>query len=579
MKLYIFLCDQEWTIEKILSCPPQTNLKEDDCLADYLSGGSSRPTTETLKEQRQTMLTMHFSECNQDMLTVICAYPQHFLVFLSDATTPEGFQDFLNQYLKCLTWAKENLELLYDDGYYRIQEINNQLMDFQRELIKSNQQLSNVLQEIRSANNMYAMLEHDDLTGLLTAASFYKKAQELLNHSENPTFHVIAIHLERFKLVNETFGRKAGDELLKNIATFLTGLSGSEHGLLARISGSRFCIFMPAEYNFYHTLQEHLSVFLKNYPLPIQLPARIGVYLTSENSMISIEKMCDRALIAIDSITAGLGTRLAFYNQDLHEKLKLENMILDHVQDALIQQEFLMYLQPKVDLPEGTVVGAEALIRWHHPEMGWITPDKFIPVLEKHGYIYEVDQFIWEEACKVLHFLKEHGKPLFPISVNVARWDLYQSNLLDVLTGLLAKYQLEPEDLRLEILERTYAYDSDSISQVVNRLRNAGFLIEMDDFGVGESSLSMIADMHIDFLKLDRYFLASGLQDKRRVEIIRFIINLAKSLNIKIIAEGVETQEQSDMLLALGCNRVQGYLYGKPIPAKEFLRTYFADVL
>ncbi len=242
------------------------------------------------------------------------------------------------------------------------------------------------------------------------------------------------------------------------------------------------------------------------------------------------------------------------------------------MQGALKNREFQCYLQPKVDMSTGDMVGAEALIRWISPEMGFIPPDKFIPLLEKEGGIYAVDQFIWEEACRFLRERKERGLEPMRVSVNLARADLYQPDLPQVLDNLLKKYGLAPQELNLEIIERDYTGDTEHMFEILTGLRNRGFLIEMDDFGVGESSLAMAAEMPVDVLKLDRMFLVKNLHSERHVAVIRLILELAKTLGMKVIAEGVETQEQADLLLSLGCRYAQGYFYGRPEPAENFLK-------
>ncbi len=222
-----------------------------------------------------------------------------------------------------------------------------------------------------------------------------------------------------------------------------------------------------------------------------------------------------------------------------------------------------------MEIATGKVIGAEALIRWNHSKLGWIRPDQFIPTLEKNGYIYEVDQFIWEETCRFLADRKKKGLRQIPISVNVARSDLYQKDLISVFHNLLAKYDLDASLLHLEVIERSYAKDSETMLKVLSQLRAEGFPIEMDDFGTGESSLAMVSRMPVDYLKLDRQFVNTDLSDERHTEIIQFIINLAHTLHIETLAEGVETEEQATLLDSMGCHYAQGYYYAKPMPAEE----------
>lgn len=462
----------------------------------------------------------------------------------------------------------------YKDEYYEIQKMNNQLINSQRALTKTNQRLKQALADIRSANDTIALLEQDELTGLFRVSAFYRKVKWRRVQAPEQLFDIIVLNIEHFSLVNELFGRKASEQLVRSLALFLTGLEHAEDGIIARSSGDVFYLYMPVvlgKERFCDQMEKKLPEFFNAYPLPIHLSGRIGVYTGGEEE-IPVEQMCDRARLALDTVGKQDDGKIAFYTRELHEKLLMEHRILDSVQDALENGEYKLYLQPKVDMAkDGEMVGAEALIRWISPEMGFIPPDKFIPLLEKEGRIYPVDQYIWEEACKFLHERKVRGMKPVTVSVNLARADLYQPDLLDVLTGLLKKYDLKPQELNLEIIERDYTGDSEHMFEILGKLRNTGFTIEMDDFGVGESSLAMAAEMPVDVLKLDRQFLVANLHSERHVAVIRLILNLAKTLGMKVIAEGVETKEQADLLLSLGCHYAQGYLYGKPEPAQKFL--------
>lgn len=462
------------------------------------------------------------------------------------------------------------IDELYKDEFFQIQKLNNQLINSKRALLKSNQQLKQMLAEIRQANDTISLLERDELTGLYRLSAFYREVQKKLTASPEQAFDLIVLDIDQFKRINEISGRKKGDELLQNTAMLLTGLPGAEQGLFSRAFGDTFFIFIPTELCFYATLDKEITSFFRHYPLPVRICHKIGVY-TVHNPSVSAEQICDKATLALDMIDPKSDSKVAFYNESLQHNLLLEHQLLDTVQDALHNGEFQLYLQPKVDIGTGEIIGAEALIRWFHSQLGFVPPDKFIPLLERENGIYPVDQFIWEESCKFLNQRKKRGLRKFPVSVNMARGDLYQPDLTDVLKGLLLTYDLEPSDLHLEVLERTYTSDSSAIFSTLETLRKIGFCIEMDDFGIGESSLSMVAEMPIDVLKLDRHFIVSAGNDPRYKSIIHFIINLATSLNMSTIAEGVETQEQADFLLSLGCQYAQGYYYSKPVPAAELL--------
>lgn len=589
MEQNIFLCDKKWNIEKVLQCSSKYKAKKGSNLTDLVLNPSGLLDNEDFDSQKQSMVMLRFQE--EDAIPVIvCTFPKYFLVFIVRIENEQDFSEFTGCYMQCLAWADEHLQTPYNDEYYEIQLMNNQLINSQRALTKSNMQLKQMLNEVREANNTISLLEQDPLTGLYCASAFYRKVQQYLKNHSAEAYDIIVLDISNFKLINEIFGRKAGDVMLQKLAMFLTGLECAERGVFARASADTFYILMPQELRFYKILDQKVALFLNTYPLPVHLQAKIGVFsvqnsdvadpagaesgisgLSDQDEPISVEQMCDQACLALNTLSPGNDSRIAFYDQELHEKLVKNHQILDSVPDALRNHQFQLYLQTKVDMVSEDAVGAEALIRWIHPELGFIPPNQFIPLLEEQNYIYEVDKYIWEEACKILKQRKDKEMRSLPISVNVARGDLYEDDLVDVLQKLIDTYQLSPGDLHLEILERAYVDDSSNIFQVLSDLRSRGFFIEMDDFGTGVSSLAMVAQMPVNLLKLDRQFLVSGLSDKRHVEVIRFIINLAKTLDIGIIAEGVENQEQADFLLSMGCRYAQGFYYCRPQPAEFFL--------
>lgn len=450
--------------------------------------------------------------------------------------------------------------------------MNNQLINSQRALVKANQRLKKALADIQNAHDRIAVLELDSLTGLCRSAAFYPKVERRLAKNPEKPYDMIALSIAHFAMLNELFGRTASRRLLQELALFLTGLDRDNQGVFSREGLDVFYIFMPGEVRFHARLQEALPRFFETYPLPVHLCARMGV-CSSEGMDISAEQLCNRARLALDTVREESPGQIAFYDQSLHEELLMEHRILDSVQDALNNREFQLYLQPKVDMRTRQPVGAEALIRWVHPEMGFISPGQFIPLLEREGLIYKVDQYIWEEACKFLQARREHGLAQLPVSINLARADFYQKDLLDVLDDLLKKYDLSPKLLHLEVIERAYTDDTDKIFEVLTRLRERGFAIEMDDFGVGASSLSMAAEMPVDVLKLDRSFVCTCVENPKQTKVVQFIIELSKMLGASLIAEGVETQEQADLLCSMGCYYAQGYFYSKPKPAREFLPT------
>ena len=562
----VFLCDTTWTILKPLRLPAGRQLTPGARLTDWLADPEQLADPSFFDGQVQRFVVLQLND-GQGIPALFSLHASHVLAILAHVRSEEDFIFLCRVQERCIGWANEAFQD-YQDEYYRIQQMNNQLLNSQRALMKSNQRYKQVLAEVRDANDLITLLEQDEVTPLLRSSALHHKARERMDAAPGQTFALLVIDLEPLKLVNELFDRAAGDRLLREYSLLLSGLVPSDAVILAHAAGSLFVVFAPEDLHFPETVQTHTNTFLADYPLPMELHAKLGV-CTAEAGTTSSEEMFDRARLALDTLHGASG--MAVYNDALHQKILLQHKLLDSIRPAIQNRELKLYLQPKVHLRDGSVFGAEALVRWIHPELGFVPPMQFIPLLEQQGAIYEVDKFIWEEACRVLALRRDMGLPPRTISVNVARSEFYQPDLLDVLQAMLHKHGLTPDLLHLEILERAYTKDSDQLFQVLTRLRQNGFCIEMDDFGVGESSLAMLTELPVDIIKLDRQFLLSTLKNPRHAEVIRCIVQLAQALDIGVIAEGVETAEQADLLQSLGCTLGQGYFYGKPEPAENFL--------
>ena len=294
-----------------------------------------------------------------------------------------------------------------------------------------------------------------------------------------------------------------------------------------------------------------------------------GIYRVEDRN-VSVERMCDRALLAVRSIKGMYKKFFAYYDDELRSKLLQEQEIVDSMESALAQGQFEIYLQPKYRLKDNRMSGAEALVRWNHPEWGLQSPAVFIPLFERNGFITRLDQYVWDKVCAVMQSWKNRGLPPLPVSVNVSRADIYNADLTAVLMGLLQKYELPPASLHLEITESAYTENPRQIIETVSHLRELGFVVEMDDFGNGYSSLHMLHEMPVDVLKLDMKFIQSEPVTPVNQEIMRFIINLAHLMSLSVVAEGVETEEQLERLRRIGCECVQGYYFSRPVQVKEF---------
>ncbi len=423
--------------------------------------------------------------------------------------------------------------------------------------------------KLRETAAMVNMFQYDRLTGMYSKEFFYQKARERLDSNPNCDYTIICTNIENFKLYNDAFGREAGDRLLREGAGLLRELAG-DTGICGRYSADRYLLLVEQEKE--KRLRQGYSRFAE-YRSDTSMGTvsiRWGIYEITDRS-VSVEQMCDRALLALDGARGQYGGRpYAVYDDALRGKLLREKAITDVMEEALAQEQFAVYLQPKYSLKDNCMAGAEALVRWIHPEWGFMSPGEFIPLFEKNGFIYQLDQYVWEHVCALLHQWKEAGLALLPVSVNVSRSDVCHTHLVDVLRGLIEKYDVDPKYLHLEITESAYAENPGQIVSTVSQLRSLGFPIEMDDFGSGYSSLNMLSQMKLDILKLDMAFVRNEIAKPADQSILGDVIAMAHRMRLGVVAEGVETREQVNRLMSVGCDYVQGYYFAKPMQVKEF---------
>ncbi|MGN0804296.1 MAG: EAL domain-containing protein [Candidatus Coproplasma sp.] len=420
---------------------------------------------------------------------------------------------------------------------------------------------------LRETAAMVNQLRYDRLTGIYTKEYFFQKVLERLQENPDKDYCIVCSNIENFKLFNDVYGVEAGDELLKETATVMRKMIG-DSGVCGRFSADRFvCLqeMVKEEEDRANFGKFNVSVS----PNMKKAVMRWGIYAICDRS-VPVEQMCDRAMLAVNSIKGTYNQFFAVYDDVLRDKLLREKSITDAMEGALSRGEFVVYFQPKYSLTDNSLVGAEALVRWKHPVYGLIPPNEFIPLFEKNGFISRLDKYVWEQVCLKLKQWKDIGYTLVPVSVNVSRADIYRPNLEDYFAELIKKYCVEPCYLHLEITESAYAENQEQIISTVNNLRNLGFDIEMDDFGSGYSSLSMLSRMKLDVLKLDMKFVRNETAKPLENSILNDVINMAHRLNLKVVAEGVETREQMRRLQTVGCDYVQGYFLAKPMPVAEF---------
>lgn len=410
-------------------------------------------------------------------------------------------------------------------------------------------------------------LEFDPLTGLYSKEFFYRQVARRLADNPEKQYDIICSDVENFKLVNERLGVEKGDELLRYIAKVFT-FTKKEDDICGRIGADLFAVLVEHKEGYYkRQFEEDL---LAGYPQsPVSnIVIKYGVYENVDRS-IPVSGMCDRAVLALRRIKHQYGRFISVYDDSLRLKLLREQQIVDNMEQALSESQFEVYYQPKYDIMTDRISGAEALVRWNHPEFGFMPPGEFIPLFERNGFVTKLDFYVWKEVCRSLRKWKEEGLPLVPVSVNISRMDFGMPDLAKRIKTMADRYGVDHELLHLEVTESSYTDNPQQIIDVVNELRTMGFKIEMDDFGSGYSSLNMLSELSIDILKLDMRLVQQDVSRQKK-SILSFILSLSKWLELDTIAEGVETSEQVERLRNMGCKYVQGFFYAKPMPTAEF---------
>ncbi|MDR0930053.1 MAG: EAL domain-containing protein [Oscillospiraceae bacterium] len=433
------------------------------------------------------------------------------------------------------------------------------------------QRAANII-NLRETASIMNMVKYDRLTGLYGKEYFYQQVKQILQHNPGKSYDLVCSNIENFKLINDVFGNAAGDKLLIGIAEVYNNTIGSS-GTFSRLNSDHFaCLCEHGS----AVSEEIFALFMKkanDYLKSGRVDMKWGIYHIVDQSL-SAEQMCDRALLAAQSIKGQYGKAFAYYDSEIRNRLIKNQSITDSMEAALREGQFQVYLQPKYRLRGNELVGAEALVRWIHPKWGFLSPAEFIPIFESNGFITTMDQFVWDKTCSILKDWDTKGYPKISISVNVSRADIYNVDLPDILRKIIEKYDLPISRLHLEITESAYTENPGQLIGTVESLRGMGFIVEMDDFGSGYSSLNMLNELPIDILKLDMKFVQSEMAKAEHQGIMQFIIGLARWMNLEVVAEGVETQAQMGRLKEIGCDYAQGYYYSKPVPAHEFEKLF-----
>lgn len=410
----------------------------------------------------------------------------------------------------------------------------------------------------------------NELTSLYCEKAFFEEVEKFLQTADDKTYCMIAIDVEHFRLYNQLHGWEEGDNLLRFIAEMLRTYRVMQGGVIGYLGGDNFA--MVTEYNkeTLDQLREGIREEIRYKNNTTGYPPAYGIYTIVDRTEAA-SVMYHRATLALSYVIGNYASRVKEYYPDMDGKEEEELRILSEIQDGMYNDEFTFFIQPQCDITKGKIVGGESLVRWIKPEKGMISPGLFIPVLEKNGFIADLDRIVWAKVCAWLRDCINRGYKPVPISVNVSRIDIFSLDVPKYLAALVEKYEISPDLLKIEITESAYAEDGDSIVETVNRLRDYGFIVMMDDFGSGYSSLNMLKSVPVDVLKMDMRFLEiNENEEEKGIGILESVINMARQMRIPIVVEGVETQIQENLLRKMGCCYTQGYLYYKPMSISAF---------
>ena len=484
--------------------------------------------------------------------------------------------------LACRTGCHQEKAEHFKDNYYFVQSnpvklklLNGSVYNAVVELVEVRKD-SDVAVNNREAENVgsraaHYLAHHDSLTNVLNADSFYELVRGMIKNSPGKAWVMISSNIMNFRLVNTLFGDQKGNEVLVKTASMLNELSESSRGLCGRLSSDQFAVFIPGSMYKEERLTSIAQTLAETYNSGIyRLHIHFGVYEIYDSS-IPVSVMCGRANSALRTIREDLTRTVAYFDHAVFQKILFEQTVLGSFDEALRDGQFKMYLQPQVT-KDGSVIGAEALARWHRPDGSIVMPGDFIETLETAGQIHKLDSYIWELAVKQLSMWKNTDKQKLTISVNVSVKDFYNMDVVRVMTELIEKYGVDSHLLRIEITETAVFGNLDACGSIVSALRQKGFLVEIDDFGKDNSTLSFLKDIKADVLKIDMSFLREIRNNERNRIILQSIVSLAYSLGMDVIVEGVETKGQLRVLTEMGCEYFQGYLFSRPVPVDVFER-------
>ena len=414
---------------------------------------------------------------------------------------------------------------------------------------------------------------HDSVTGLYTKEYLYEKVAKRLKNDTKTNYMIGFFEIANFNMINDVFGSEFGTYTVKKIADTIKA-TASEKTLYGRLTYDSFGILINKDIFDEEKLEKMLETFtVSDKTLEHHVLIYFGIYDLRQGTDVDVPLFFDSARLATTKIKDNYSKRIAYYDDQLRNVAIHEQLISNQLKGAIENREIRPFLQPIVD-SRGMLAGAESLVRWIHPEEGFMNPGQFIPVFEKNGLISEVDKYMWRCACEILAEWEKRNIDSF-ISINVSPKDFYRLDVVSELKALVEEFDIDPKKLRVEITESAMTSDTLDMIKTVGKLHDLGFIVEMDDFGSGYSSLNLLKDINLDLIKIDMQFLRDSERNMKANMIIKNIINMSEDLGIDTLTEGVETAKQFEKLFDMGCRLYQGYYFSKPVSVEDFEKQWF----
>jgi diguanylate cyclase (GGDEF)-like protein len=533
-------------------------------------------TEDSISDLRQILsdeYTIIGVETSKEALHLLNANPDSFSAVLFDVCLPNdnGFEIISS--IHCDTRLSHIPIIITgaDNNDIEIQALQLGASDYIQKPYHSviiKQRIKNAIR-LRETAMTVNEFQKDRLTGLYNRSSFLAKATDMISSKPTGYYVMASFDIDSFKAINDQFGTEYGDRILKNTADSFMSAFHQMDGICCRMMADQFAALYP-----YHFIDSQLlkaaaqNAVTMDKGMP-SISYSIGRYIIDDLSLPA-SAMYDRACLAKSTIKKRYDEHIAVFNESMRDQLLEEQKIVSEMKEALYSNQFETWFQPQYSHVDGSLIGAEALVRWRHPEKGLISPGIFIPIFEKNGFVYEVDKYVWNQVCSYLRKWIDEGRNPLPVSVNISRYDIFRDDFVSVLTGLIHQYSLPINLLRIEITESAFALNSDRVVEITKELVSKGFTLEIDDFGSGYSSLNTLKDVPAQIIKLDMKFFAASDDYQRSGLIVESMVRMAKWLNMAVIAEGVETVKQADFLKSIGCFYIHGYLYAKPMPVNEY---------